>query len=305
VLPIGDDAAAFRPHPSRLLLISSDTLIEGIHFDLQYFSAEDLGWKALAVNLSDIAAMGGIPLYVTTSIALPGRLPAGFVRDLYSGLSTLALENNVSVIGGDTCASPHSLYVDLTIVGEVEPEEMVTRQGAKPGDLIFLTGELGGSAAGLEILKRQGGAADRHSALARRHLRPQARCNVGRFLATEHLASALIDVSDGLSTDLHHLCMQSRVGALLQAERIPLVSFAAEDLSGLSRQILDYALNGGEDYELLFTVPQSEKQRMPQSIGGVPVHQIGYITDEPGICWLRKGDHKERLSAGGFDHFRR
>ncbi len=302
-LSIGDDAAAFRPHANRLILISSDALVEGIHFNLAYCTPEDLGWKALAVNLSDIAAMGGKPLYVTTSIALPKNLPARFVVSLYRGLAKLARQHSVIVVGGDTCASIQHLFVDVTIVGEVEPKKMLTRHGARPGDLLFVTGELGGSALGLEQLTQR--QRSRRSALPRRHLRPQPRCFAGRFLADRRLASAMIDTSDGLSTDLHHLCEQSRVGAVLRAEDIPLPRVISSGQAQASRPLLDYALNGGEDYELLFTVPEYKKRLVPENIEGVPIHEIGKITAETQVCWLRTGMNKQKILPGGFDHFRR
>lgn len=304
VLSIGDDAAAFRPRPNRLILVSCDALVEGIHFNLAYSSPEDVGWKALAVNLSDIAAMGGKPLYATTSIALPKNLAAGFVVAMYRGLAKLARQHGVIVVGGDTCASTQHLFIDVTIVGEVESKKMLTRKGARPGDLLFVTGELGGAALGLERLSRQQGT--RRSALVRRHLRPQPRCSAGRFIADSRLASAMIDTSDGLSTDLHHLCEQSGAGAEVQAENIPLpVVAAGRRQARTARRLLDYALNGGEDYELLFTVPEHRKHRVPQSVGGIPIREIGKITAETGACWICVGGSKERLVPGGYDHFRR
>ena len=216
VLPIGDDAAAFRVHPGHLVLVSTDALVEGVHFDFRYCSPEDLGWKALAVNLSDIAAMGGIPLYVTTSIALPSKRVPGFVSRFYRGLTAIARKHSVTLVGGDTCRSLKGVFLDVTIIGEVEPKHMLTRQGAKPGDSLYVTGELGGSSVGLELLSRWRQAP--RGAAIRRHLRPQPRCAAGRFLAEQKLASAMIDLSDGLSTDLCHLCDQS--GVLKELRRL-------------------------------------------------------------------------------------
>jgi thiamine-monophosphate kinase len=203
-LSIGDDAAAFRTDPDCLTLVSTDALVEGIHFDLAYCSPEDVGWKALAVNLSDIAAMGGTPLYATTSIALTRRISADFVTRLYRGLASIARQHAVTLIGGDTCRSLHGIFLDVTIIGEVAPMQMLTRQGAKPGDLLYVTGELGGSSAGLELLSRSRKKISRSAAI-RRHLRPQPRCAAGRLLAEQKLVSAMIDLSDGLSTDLSRL----------------------------------------------------------------------------------------------------
>ena len=301
VLPIGDDAAAFRTQPGRLILVSTDALVEGIHFDLTYCSPEDVGWKALAVNLSDIAAMGGTPLYATTSIALTRKTSADFVGRLYRGLASIARQHAVTVIGGDTCRSPQGIFLDVTIIGEVEPTHMLTRHRARPGDMLYVTGELGGSSVGLELLSRSRRRIPR-SATIRRHLRPQPRCAAGRFLGERKLASAMIDLSDGLSTDLARLCEQSGVGALVEASQLPLAKIPGRQRQLLPNPLLHYALHGGEDYELLFAVPPRFSQRVPGQIDGLPVHRIGCVTRATGI-WLLDGQEKHRLNPGGFDHF--
>ncbi len=300
-LPIGDDAAAFRIRPGQLVVVSTDALVEGIHFDFRYCSPEDLGWKALAVNLSDIAAMGGIPLYVTTSIALPRGCVPDFVPRFYRGLAAIARKHSVGLIGGDTCRSPKGVFLDVTIMGEVKPTHMLTRQGAKPGDLLYVTGELGGSSVGFELLSRSRKSVPR-SAPVRRHLRPQPRCAAGRFLAKRKLASAMIDLSDGLSTDLSHLCNQSGVGAVVEASRLPLVRIPLRQREVLSHKAQHYGLHGGEDYELLFSVPSRLSQSVPSQIDGLPVRRIGCITQSTGV-WLLDGDTKHRLQPSGFDHF--
>jgi thiamine-monophosphate kinase len=300
-LPIGDDAAAFRTRPGFLILVSTDALVEGTHFDLSYCSAEDVGWKALAVNLSDIAAMGGTPLYVTTSVALPRKDAADFVSRFYRGLRVIAREHLVTLIGGDTCRSTRGLFLDVTVIGEVKPAHMLTRRGAKPGDLLYVTGELGGSSIGLELLSRSRKPVPRSAAI-RRHLRPQPRCAAGRFLAERKLASAMIDLSDGLSTDLGHLCEHSGVGALVETSQLPLAKIHGRQRRLLPKALLHYALHGGEDYELLFAVPQHLSRRVPRQIDGLPVHRIGHMTRPSGI-WLLDGQGKHRLQPGGFDHF--
>jgi thiamine-monophosphate kinase len=300
---MGDDAAAFRGRKDSLMLVSTDALVEGIHFDLRYFRPEDLGWKALAVNLSDIAAMGGKPCYFTTSIAVPRDRNSNWVQKVYAGVLELASESDVHLIGGDTCASPQGVFLDLTILGEVKPSEIVTRKGARPGDLLCVTGELGGSAIGLELLRSNSQSARRYPSLINRHLRPCPRSQVGRFLASHHSASSLIDISDGLSTDLHHLCEQSHVGAVIDIEKIPIAKVSKRLRSLLSRAALHYALNGGEDYELLFTVSPKLKSRIPKSINGVAIHEIGSITKETGQCYLLEHGRLKKLSPCGFDHF--
>jgi thiamine-monophosphate kinase len=284
-------------------LISTDALVEGIHFDLKYFSPEDLGWKALAVNLSDIAAMGGESLYFTTSIALPREKTTPFVQNIYRGMLQLANKAQITLIGGDTCASPSGVFLNVTIIGEVRPSEIVRRRGAQPGDLVYVTGELGGSAIGLELLKNHPKQARASRRLTKRHLRPVPRSYIGRFLAARRYASAMIDISDGLSTDLHHLCEQSQVGALIDAARLPLTKVSEKATSLLSKALLDYGMNGGEDYELLFTVSPKMKDKIPKEIQGVSIQEIGQITEEKGFCRISLDGHVRRLFPSGFDHF--
>jgi thiamine-monophosphate kinase len=303
VLSIGDDAAAFRAKKGFLTLVSTDAMVEGIHFDLSYFSPEDLGWKALAVNLSDVAAMGGSPRYVTTSIALPGNKTSDWVRKFYRGMLELASKVQVRLIGGDTCRSSQGIFLDLTIIGEVKPSEMLTRNGARPGDSLFVTGELGGSAMGLEILRDHSQFARRHPEVGRRHLRPSPRNRIGRFLASHKLATALLDISDGLSTDLHHLCEQSGVGAVIDAAKIPVCRVPEDWSRRLAATPLNYALNGGEDYELLFTVSPRIRSKIPRSIGNVFIREIGWITREANECRILRQGRSRKLSPGGFDHF--
>jgi thiamine-monophosphate kinase len=302
-LSIGDDAAAFKPRRNHLTLISTDALVEHVHFDLRYFAPEDLGWKALAVNLSDIAAMGGTPLYVTTSIALPRKMPAHFLEGIYRGLAKLARQHGVTLIGGDTCSSRDGVFLDVTIVGEVEPRKLVTRSSARPGDLLYVTGELGGSAMGLELLAQASPPSKRHnSTLIQRHLRPRPRCALGRFLAHRRLPSAMIDLSDGFSSDLHRLCQASEVGAVIWGDFLPCQRIPARQHSLLSQSGFNYALNGGEDYELLFTVPPRLRKRVPKLFQGVPIGNVGHITSDTSV-WLWQGDRKTKLLPAGFDHF--
>ena len=304
-ISFGDDAAAVAPSTGHVLLISTDALVEGVHFDLDYFQPEDLGWKALAVNLSDIAAMGGKPLGFTTSLAFPKETPPNFVTRVYGGMLKLAELSGADLLGGDLCASPGTVFLDVTILGEVRPAQVCTRKAARPGDSLFVTGELGASAIGLELLRRSPERARHFPHLAGRHLRPTPRNRVGCWLAASGCASALIDLSDGLSTDLHHLCQASRVGAVIDSDRIPLPKISPKVGSWVERSLLDYGLNGGEDYELLFTVPPGRRDQVPGRLDGVEIYEIGSIVNEPGVCWLREQGRLRPLSPRGFDHFRR
>jgi len=277
--------------------------VEGVHFDLKYFTPEDIGWKALAVNLSDIAAMGGRPLYFTTSLALPKDKNSRWTERVYQGMLQLARKVKVFLIGGDTCSSPGGIFLDLTIIGEVKPSEVLTRQGARPGDALFVTGELGGAAIGLEVLRDHPKLTKRFRKEIRQHLRPEPRPDIGRFLASRQWVSAMIDISDGLSSDLHHLCEQSQVGAIIDASEIPLANVNQKTSSLLSKVLLDYALNGGEDYELLFTVAPEMKAKIPKSIRGIRIREIGQITGEAGHCWINQQEGRQTLLPAGFDHF--
>jgi thiamine-monophosphate kinase len=303
ILPIGDDAAAFQPSTGSLMLISSDALIEGTHFDLGYFSAQDLGWKSLAVNLSDIAAMGGKPRLFTTSLGLPPDLPPRFIHHFYQGMLNLAQKYGVFLAGGDTCASKAGIFLDVTIIGEVPPHQMITRSGAQVGDIICVTGELGGSAIGLEVMRRDLSRVPQKRTYTLRQLRPSPRIEIGRWLSIHGMASAMIDLSDGLSMDLHRLADRSNVGVFLDASVLPCPPVGPKLASMLTHSLLHYTLNGGEDYELLFTVPRRLKSRIPSSLHGIRITSIGETAPRSRGCLVRIGDQTTKLFPRGFEHF--
>ncbi len=307
IVGIGDDAAALKVSASALLLATTDMLVEGVHFDLAYTDLYSLGWKSAAVNLSDIAAMGGIPRYCLTSLGIPPDLSVEQISDFYQGFNAVIRAHHTALVGGDTCSSRHGLTVSVTVLGEVEKTRVLTRAGAKPGDLIFVTGELGDSAAGLEILKygARGSRVRRTLAVPKRlietHLRPTPRVEWGRTIARSHCAHAMIDISDGLSSDLGHICEQSRVGAMIAAEKIPLSLALRKAAAHLVNIPVHYALSGGEDYELLFTAP-AEKLRKLRSLE-VPLHEIGEITQDRAILILDHDGKQKPLKATGYTHF--
>jgi thiamine-monophosphate kinase len=309
---IGDDAAVL-PDLSGKVLATTDMLIEGIHFDLRTTDLRSLGWKAAAVNLSDIAAMGGRPRYCLTALGIPTVLSVEDIAELYRGVNACLGRFGVSLIGGDTCGSRRGLTIAVTMLGEAVGKRVVTRDGARPGDRIFVTGTLGDSAAGLEILRgAERGSWKRASGrqrapigskkLIERHLRPVPRVEWGMELAASGCVSAMIDVSDGLSSDLGHLCGESGVGAEVFSERLPL----SKELRGLSSQLkrhpMDYALQGGEDYELLFTSSPRKAERL-RSLR-VRVTELGVVTRRNGMYLADDRGGRRRLLAAGFDHFR-
>jgi thiamine-monophosphate kinase len=312
-LGIGDDAAVVRQHSGRDTVITIDLLVEGIDFRLNTTTPRLLGFKALAVSLSDIAAMGARPRFALLSIGVPREIwESEFVDELYEGLFALAEMYDVALIGGDVSRTPERIVIDSIVLGETTAGRAVRRSGAQPGDHIFVTGSLGGPAAGLRLLER--GARLRRSAarsshnqvveeLILRQLRPEPRVPWGALLGEEHLATAMIDISDGFSSDLAHLCRESRAGAIIDASRLP-IDPNVESLCG--RRALDpllLALHGGEDFELLFTVRPCDLKRLPRALGGVPVTYIGDTTNDPGQILVTEGSHVWTLESGGFHHF--
>lgn len=304
---IGDDCAALDLAGPDYLLWTVDTLIEGVHFDLSYFSLFQLGHKALAVNLSDIAAMGGEPLYALLSLGWPrDRDPAGALA-LGEGLARAAREYGAAVIGGDTVGSPGGVVVTISLTGRVNRGEMLTRAGAEIGDRIYVTGPLGEAAAGLEVLK-QGLTLkpELHEALAQAHLEPRPQMQAGRVLAREGLATALIDLSDGVATDLGHLCRASGVGARIPAATAPVSPRVQAAAPLLDADPLDLALKGGEDYQLLFTSPAAKAPALLQAFaraGLPPPLLLGEIIAGAGVLLAAPEGEKE-ITGEGFDHFR-
>jgi thiamine-monophosphate kinase len=306
-LGIGDDCAALAVAGEDYLLWTVDTLIEGVHFDLSYFSLPQLGRKALAVNLSDIAAMGGEPLYTLLSLGWPRHRDVSGALALGAELAQAAQEYGVAVIGGDTVASPGGVMVTLSLLGRVPRDEMLRRQGARVGDGVYVTGPLGEAAAGLEILQR-GLALDTelHKALSQAHFAPQPQLQAGRVLAGQKLATALIDLSDGVATDLGHLCRASGVGARVPAATAPVSPRVQAAAASLGVDPLDLALKGGEDYQLLFTSPAEKTPALFQAFaqaGLPPPLPLGEIISGAGV-FLVTAEGEKDITGEGFDHFR-
>lgn len=312
IVGIGDDAAVLRPSENCDLLACCDLSIEGIHFRTDWASPRLIGRKALAVNLSDIAAMGGVPLYATLSIAITGH-SSEYIDQLFSGITDLAEAVGVSIIGGDTSSSPGPMFIDVSVIGECQQGRAVLRSGARPGDLIFVTGRLGASGLGLKLLREGARAANVESdepvqsavqEVVRRHLDPEARVAAGRLIGQSGLATAMIDISDGLSTDLSHILEESRCGAVIHAETIP-IHPAVTMLAGVrgTESPLEMALHSGEEYELLFTVPAARRTHFEKLAPHleVPISLIGEIVEGTGIEMELDGKRSD-VKPLGYEH---
>lgn len=298
---IGDDAAAFSWQSNCLALATTDMLLEGVHFDLSFCDPYRLGRKALAVNLSDIAAMGGNPRSFLLSLAIPPELSVDFLNDFSSGLLKIAEEFGVTLIGGDTCVSRSGLVIGITLYGEQEERKVTQRGTARPGESIFVTGYLGDSALGLKLLqegRRKGNVIDRH-------LDPTPRVHEGVALAEAGLTCSMIDISDGLLADLGHITGKSAMGARVHLDKIPLSREYSEHFGSESQERYSLALGGGEDYELLFTAPTYRKCEIEILFRkfGTPVSEIGEITAVPGIRVLSPDGETLQGITTGYDHF--
>jgi thiamine-monophosphate kinase len=362
VTGIGDDASVISQLAGRAVVVTTDLLAEGIDFYRDATPPRLLGHKALAISLSDIAAMGARPLWSLVSIGLPEDVWNDTFKDeFFEGYLTLADEYGVALCGGDVSRTIEQIVIDSILLGEVSSGAAVLRSTARPGDQIYVTGALGGSAAGLKLIEmgarirrqkaegskqedagvrgtsptvREGSAteplADRgpHASsshgvvdasglgaerseddsvqtLLLRHLRPHARVGWGIVLGEERLANAMIDISDGLSSDLAHLCRESNVGALIQSAEIPIDKDVIKLCGRRALDPLDLALHGGEDFELLFTVHPDNAARLPKRVDGVPISCIGEITNEPGQIRIAERNRVWDLEAQGFEHFKR
>jgi thiamine-monophosphate kinase len=294
VAGIGDDCAILRPPLGHQLLVTTDFTLEDVHFRREWHPPEVVGRRCLTRGLSDIAAMGGEPLAVFLSLALPKRLPQKWVDRFLHGLLELANEFKVPLAGGDTAQSATGIQADIVVVGSVPKGTAVLRSGARTGDRIYVTGELGGSAAALARLRT--GKVKVRPAEYRQHFHPTPRLAVGKWLRSRSLATAMIDLSDGLSTDLAHLCEESGVGAVLEAGLIPRAC-VGRPLADVS---LDLALHGGEDYELLFT----SSGKIPATLAGVSVTRIGQVTRTREMALVSQDGRRGRLATQGWEHFR-
>lgn len=322
IVGIGDDAALLAVPGGGELLVTTDLLLEGVHFQWHWGRPRDLGRKAMAVNLSDIAAMGGRPLHALLGMAIPPAGPSlAELEALLEGLEEEAATYGVTLVGGDTCRSQSGLVLAVTLLGTPPTGRTLLRSGAKPGDGLWVTGMLGGAAAGLLALEqglRPGapwpakvprppwlGAGEEAAiqAALTAHLTPVPRLAAGQALVG--CATAMIDVSDGVASDIGHLCAESGVAARILAGEIPIHPGAAAMARLAGREALDLALRGGEDYELLFTAAADPRPILAEAAPGLPVTRIGEVSAGQPIPRLGREDGREEILAGGFDHLRR
>ncbi|MEE9361781.1 MAG: thiamine-phosphate kinase [Cellulophaga sp.] len=308
---IGDDAAVLD-FKDKKILVSTDLLIEGVHFDLSYMPLKHLGYKAVMVNLSDIYAMNAIATQITVSIAVSNRFPLEAMEELYSGIELAAKTFNVDLIGGDTTSSTKGMLISITAIGEAKEEDIVYRNGAKPNDLLVVTGDLGGAYLGLQVLEREKSVfkvdpnnqpdLSMYSYIIERQLKPEARKDMVSLLKDLDVhPTSMIDISDGLSSEILHLCKQSNVGCNLFEDKIPLdptVISTSEEFKMDSTMI---ALSGGEDYELLFTIDQKE---FPKIKGNPNLTVVGHMTDKnEGAYLISRNNSRIPITAQGWNSF--
>jgi thiamine-monophosphate kinase len=302
-LGIGDDAALFAAKPGYQTILTCDWFLEGSHFLRDKHPADAVGWKCLARAISDVAAMGGESRCFLLSLALPSSHAGRWLDEFLLGLRRAARKFKCPLMGGDTTRR-REILINVTVVGEVRAGRAMLRSGARPGDIIFVSGRLGEAEASLRLLRGKGSARiNKKDPTLRKHLYPEPRIALGRYLSSGRIATAMMDLSDGLSSDLPRLCAASGVGARIAAAQLPAVDLTA-GRSAKKTDRLDLALNGGDDYELLFTVPPSKARRLPPTFQGIPLTAIGEITRQPRLTLVHRDGREEILRSGGWDPFR-
>lgn len=310
---IGDDAAIIKPNDNEIL-VTTDLLAEGVHFDLVYTPLQHLGYKAVIANLSDIYAMGGKPMHITVSLAVSSKFSVEALEQLYDGIRRACERYNVDLIGGDTTSSLTGLIISITAIGEVEKGKSILRNGAKAGDLVCVSGDLGGAYAGLQILKREREVyminpnsqpdLSKYDYVIGRQLKPEARREVIDMIKQSGLTpTAMIDISDGLSSELLHICKQSGCGVKIYESKLPVDPQTEAVATELNMDATLIAMNGGEDYELLFTIP-AEQVEIAGNMAGISI--IGQITNEPEVYTLMgRVAGSTRISAQGWEAYKK
>lgn len=309
---IGDDCAVLDYGGSELTLISTDMLVEGVHFDLAYTPLKHLGYKAVSVNVSDIAAMNGIPLHITVGIAISNRFSVEAIEEIYAGMQVACEDYKVDLVGGDTTSSRSGLVISITVVGKVGKDKIAYRSGAKLHDVLCVTGDLGGAYLGLQMLEREKQVfltnptvqpeLEGKDYILQRQLKPIARTDVVHDLREAGIVpTAMIDISDGLASEILHLCKNSAVGMVIFEDKIPLDEVAIETAKEINLDTTTCALHGGEDYELLFTVRPQDFEKLRNSPHITP---IGYcLPAEDGVFLNTLNDNHISITAQGWQHF--
>jgi thiamine-monophosphate kinase len=311
IVSVGDDGAVID-HFGRQTVVTTDLLLEGIHFDLSYTPLKHLGYKSIIVNLSDIYAMNAIPTQVVISIGFSNRFSLEALDEFYAGVYAACEEHGVDLVGGDTSTSQKGFVISVTALGEVAPDSYVKRSGAKPGDLICVSGELGGAFLGLTLMEREKKIFEETGAqpdlegqayIVGRLLKPEARKDIIEYFAEAGIKpGSMIDISDGLSSDILHICKQSNTGCVLYEDKLPLNDEAKEFAYKLQLDPTACALSGGEDYELLFTISQADYEKIKINPS---ISVIGYITEPgEGKHIITRGGNKHELVAQGWNHLK-
>ena len=305
-LGIGDDTASFRARPGHEILVTCDCVVEGRHFLSRHISPVNLGRRSMMLNISDIGAMGGQPLYALISLGLKNETPVQDIENLYRGFLLELNPFGASIIGGNLTKSGNGIFIDITLIGEVEEGRAVRRSGARPGDVILVTGYPGQSAAGLALLLES--LASEDQALVKAYNNPSHRAREGRAVALTGCATAMIDTSDGFVGDLGHICEESRVGALLNQEKFPLSDDLRKAAQKLKKEPWQFFLGDSDDYQLIITCRPEHVERVRSAIAATyegPVTQVGEVTTaEQGIRVVLADGSERALSAKGWDHFR-
>ncbi len=300
---IGDDCAVLEKTDDEVLLVTTDTLVSGVHFNLQWHPPHLLGRKAAAVNLSDIAAMGGVPRYALLSAALSTELAEDGLQHFMNGFIEILKEHKVALIGGDTVTAPCPTF-SITLMGEMAKDEVCYRAAAQEGDEVWVSGFLGEAAAGLALCETRGDGAEQFASLVQAHLNPQPRIALGRFLAASGHVHAMMDLSDGLATDLAHICTASALAAQVDGQQLPLSATLKKAADFLGVDARHWAVSGGEDYELLYTVSPGDGEALARQVKaklGVQVSRVGQMVLGEGVFLVEEGD-KRQIAYQGYEH---
>ncbi len=298
IVGVGDDAAVIRlsPEPAPYLLVTTDILVSQRHFNKEWASPQQIGIKATECNISDIAAMGGTPTWLFVSLVLSDQTPVEWAEALYQGMAASCSRHGVVMAGGDTAKGAVDT-VNITLLGSVDPDRLCLRSHARPGDLLLVSGTLGASAAGLALLLEDRPTSDY---LRQKHLAPTCRLETAKRIAP--LVNAMIDISDGLGSEVHHICIQSGAGAEIEVDLIPLHPDVASAARQLQADPYHWALSGGEDFELLFSISPDKLGRLEKA--GVEYHRVGKVTDASGGIVLIRPDGRRTMLPAGYDHFK-